>query len=319
MSADNDERDGIIVSGGVLARIDHLLSVGQHDRAQSLAMDLIASAPDDAYNHFVLALVLARTGEPASALETLEGALARDPDHAEAHRLRGQLQHDLGRFAAAEESYLRSIAIDPGDPFTHAAYARLLSMCDRDVEALHAAEHALSLDPDASGLHTLRANLLLFVSPENWSLGEESARTALAINPRSPRALAILGTVLLRDGRKEEAEEVFESALRIEPGEPLAMAGLAELVKGKSLLYRPMLALSMAMSRLQPDMQLGVVFGLWAIYASLLTAMGSSPELKSVRDLMTILYLGACAYTWFAEPITRRLIKRHYPWLEAPT
>jgi tetratricopeptide (TPR) repeat protein len=299
---------------GLQRTVDALLAVGQNVRAKELTMDFIAAAPDDPYGHLALARILAAEGHTREALDTVEGALARAPDDDQVHLHRGGLLLELGRWAEAEEAMRRSIELDPGWAPSHAAYAQLLSACDRDVEALQRTEHALALDPDLPWLHTLRARLMLFVHPRHWTVSEDAVRTALRMDPESAHAHAILGLVLLRAGRNEESEEAFRAALRLQPGDPLALRGLSELVKGRSPLYRPMLWFGQLMSRLGTDGQLGVLFGLWALYAG---AQALLPEgNQSASDLLTAVYFGFCAYTWFAEPITRAILRRHYPWLE---
>lgn len=312
---DDRDRSAVMASPGALQRaIAGLLRVGQTDRAKSLAMDYIAANPDDPFGHLSLAQVISELGHTQQALDTVETALARAPDDDQAHLQRGSLLAELGRYAEAEDAMRRAIELDPSWGPSHAVYAQLLSACDRNIEALQRTEHALSLSPDLPWLHTLRARLLLFVHPRHWTISEEAVRTALRMNPESSQSHSILGLVLLRGGKNQESEKAFRAALRINPRDVLAIRGLSELVKGKSPLYRPMLWFGQLMSRLGQDGQLGVLFGLWALYATSRTVIPNGNQ--SAADLLTAVYLGFCAYTWFAEPITRALLKRHYPWLE---
>ena len=293
--------------------VDSLLAVGQVERARELVMQFIASDPANPFGHLSLSRVLQAAGQLVQSLETVEQALARAPDDDQAHLQRAGLLLELGRYREAEESVRRSIELDPAWGPSHAMYASILSVCDRDVEALQRAEHALSLMPNAAWLHRMRARLLMFVHPRHWTLSEDAVRTSLRLNPESSQAHAVLGLVLMRGGRNEEAEEAFRASLRLDPNEPLALRGLSELVKGSSPLYRPMLWLGQLMSRLGPDGQLGVLFGLWAVYAGARALI--APGNQSAADLLTATYFGLCAYTWFAEPITRALLRRTYPWL----
>ena len=299
---------------GLQQTVHALLKVGQTERAKQMVMDFIAGDPDNPAGHLALSRVLAEQDHTEEALGAVESALARAPDDDQAHLQRGVLLAELGRFADAEESMRRAIELDPGWPAAHAVYAQLLSRCDRDVEALQRCEHALTLDPDLAWLHTLRARLMLFVHPRHWTVTEDAVRTALRMNPLQAQAHSTLGLVLLRAGRNEESEAAFREALRLDPSDALALRGLSELVKGKSLLYRPMLWFGQLLSKLGTDGQLGVLFGLWALYAGAQALLPA--ENQSAADLLTAVYLGFCAYTWFAAPITRAILRRHYPWLE---
>lgn len=311
---DDDDEEILLRSGpGGLSAVGPLLAVGQVQRARELALAHLAADPDDPFAHLALSRVHEQAGDAASALASAEAALGKAPDLDVAWLQRAAVLLELGRFAESEESVRRAIALDPDDAGHHGFYASLLSVCDRDVQALRRAEHALSLDPDRPWLHTLRAQLMLHVPAQEWLLTEEAARTALRLDPESPRNHAVLGLVLFRSGRNEEAEERFRSALAADPNEPLALRGLSELVKGRSPLYRPMLWFGQLMSRLGPDGQLAVLFGLWALYATASALI--PPGDQNASDLLTAGYLGLCAYTWFAEPITRALLRRAYPWL----
>lgn len=311
----SDDLDPIALQQGQLAsRIDHLIGIGQRERAKELALDAIAAQPGSAAGHLNLAVVLIHDHEARPALAAAEQALAIEPDNDVAHRLRAAALLQLGRFAQAEAAVRRAIEIDPHDPTHFRLYAHVLSLCDADIPALHAAEHALELDPDDAGLHQLRARLLLAVHPRHWNLSEDAVRTALRIDPEDADSHAVLGHVLILKGRHDEAERAFRSALGLEPHNPLAIAGLSHLVKGRHWWYRPMLAWSELLSRQGRDGQLAIVFGLWVVYASIAAVLPE--EYAHLRPWLTWGYFGLVVYTWFAEPITRALLRRAYPWLE---
>jgi tetratricopeptide (TPR) repeat protein len=310
----SDEDRISLNAGGVASQIDHLLNLGQVERAQSLAMDFIARDPDNPAGHLALAVIPLNRDKPLEALNVIQNSLQKNPDNDYAHKVHADILFALGRFADAEISVRRAIEIDPSYVEYYARYAHFLSVCDYDREALQFAEQALSMDPDSAGLHDLRAHLLLFVHPSHWPVSEEAVRTALRINPNSSESHAILGIVLTRGNNKTKAEAAFREALRLNPHSPLAIMGLSELVKGKYFWYRPMLAFGQLMSRLGKDGQIGVIFALWALYVGIQAVI--PPEYDGTSNALTFVYLGFCLYTWFAEPITRGLLRRVYPWLE---
>ncbi|MCO4769463.1 MAG: tetratricopeptide repeat protein [Deltaproteobacteria bacterium] len=310
----DDGRESVLSDPGAFQRaVGNLIDVGQSVRAKELAMDFIAANPSHPSGHLALSRILRQQDENQAALEAAEAAIALHPDSEDGHLFRAFALTSLGRFAESEESIRRALQIDPNWAGAHATYANLLSYGDRNVEALQRAELALSLDPDLPWLHTLRARLLLYVHPRHWTISEDAVRTSLRLNPQSAQAHSILGLVLLRGAKNQEAEDAFREALRLDPADPLAIRGLSELVKGKSPFYRPMLWFGQMMSRLGQDGQLGVLFGLWALYETARAVV--PPGNQAAMDLLTAVYFGFCAYTWFAGPITRALLRRSYPWL----
>ncbi len=307
--------DDILLLGNLsrVSQIEHLLELGQLQRARQLAMDHIAANPDDASGHLMLAYVLLQSDHPAEALEMVEQALSRDPDNDTVHALYGEATLSLGQYADAERAIRRAIELDPSYAGHYGLYARLLSTCEYDRQALQSTEHALSLSPDDPDLHQLRAYLLIHVNPRHWTVSEEAVRTALRLDPQNANSHAILGSILLKAGRHAEAEEALREALRLDPNDTLAIIGLSELVKGSHWWYRPMLEFSLFLSRQGRDAQIGIIFALWALTNAVRAVV--PPEYELTGQLIMLVYLGLCAYTWFAEPITRALLQRAYPWL----
>jgi tetratricopeptide (TPR) repeat protein len=280
-------------------------------RAKELAVEEVGQRPDDPGTYLSLAQVLLATQETAAAADAAEEAIARAPEWPTAWSIHALALFRLGRFAAAERDLHEAIRLAPEMPYLFIRYARLLSACDRKEEALDWVSRALELDPDDEEAHQLFALLLHQVKPSKWRLSEEAARRGVALDPEDADGYAILGTILLSQRRYAEAEECYRSALGLAPFNALAIDGLAHVVMGKNLLYRPLLAYGLAMRKLGAGAQLLVVGSLWA-FVSLITALlGDSPW----GTLVTVVYLLICAYTWFAEPVTRAILRRKYSWL----
>lgn len=311
----DDHQEALGQGANLGQRVASLLQFGQFDRARDLALQVISERPDEALGHLLMAQVALSEGNLPVALTAVEIALSREPSWDGAHAVRAQVLRDLGRFSEAEEALLVAISLDPSWPEHHARLGMLLWECERPVAALAQVELALSLDPDSARLHSIRSVLLLQVSPRDWTVTREAAEDSLRVAPNDPTAHAVLGTVLMRDGDRERAESSFRTALQIDPNNPLAFQGLSELVMERYPWYRPMFAFNILMGRFGQAGQLGVIFGAWALYRSVMTATSGIESIASFRDLLFWVYLAFCGYTWFAEPITRALVRRHHPWL----
>jgi tetratricopeptide (TPR) repeat protein len=138
-------------------------------------------------------------------------------------------------------------------------------------------------------------------------VSEDAARRAVALNPEDADSYAVLGAILATHREFREAEEHFRTALTIEPHNRLALEGLALILMAQRWWYRPFLSYQLLMMRLGMGAQLLVVGSVWALF-SLINATYPSTAL-------TIGYLSFCAYTWFAAPITRAILRRKYSWL----
>jgi tetratricopeptide (TPR) repeat protein len=309
---DDDDREVTPIEIGRLAQVELLLSVGQIARARQLALDQIAADPEDARSYVSLARVHLQSGDHAAAIGSAEQAIRLAPEWPAVWRIHAAALFSSGRFAAAEKSLLEAIRLDPDDGSLFQMYARVLSLCGRPKDALHWAERALELDPDDETAHHLFAALLHQVHPSKWKVSEELARRAVSLNPQDADSFAVLGAILVTRRQFDEAEEHFRSALALEPTNRLALEGLAQIMMGKNPLYRPFLSYQLAMMRLGVGAQLLVVASLWAIVS---TAHALLDDKGLASTIVTFGYLAFCAYTWFALPVTRAILRRKYPWL----
>ncbi len=292
------------------AQIYQLLAVGQYERAKELAAQQISDAPDDPSSYVALVSVLMRERNHDGAIAAANRAIELAPEWAGAWRMRATALYQAGRFAESEASIIEAIRLEPDDAGAFTFYARLLHVTGKNEKALELVRIALELDPDDDDAQRLYAALLHEVHPKRWKISEEAARRAIELNPDDADGYAILGLLVMTRRQFDEAEGLFRTALELEPFNQLALRGLAEVVMGKNLFYKPFLGYALLMQRLGDGAQFMVVGSIWA-FASVLS--------RSVKDpastIITIAYLALCAYTWFATPIMRAILRRNYPWI----
>ena len=315
MSSDDptdDDREVTPIHLGRFAHIEHLLAIGQTQRAREMAAEAIAANPNDAGNFASMARVLLQLRENEGATNAAAQAIQLDPEWSSAWRVHALSLFASGRFADAETSVIEAIRLDPEDGSLFLVYARMLSACERPAEALEQARHALELDPDDETAHHLFASLLHEVRPSQWKISEELATRAVGLNPDDADAFAVLGAIVLTRRRYDEAEGHFRTALEIQPHNRLAIEGLAQVVMAKNWLYKPFMSYQLMMMRLGMGAQLLVVASLWALVSIVNAAF--IPD-GPASTLLTVGYLAFCAYTWFAMPVTRAILRRRYPWL----
>src|SRR5688500_14586829 len=83
------------------------------------------------------------------------------------------------------------------------------------------------------------------------ALAERILRGVLAAEPREVRAIKLLGTVLMVQDRRTEAEQVFRAALAIDPKDPYVLLAAAEIALA-ALRLRDALPLLNRLFRLDP-------------------------------------------------------------------
>jgi len=300
--------------GGYADRVRHLLAIGQVKRAEETAADWLASDPGNPVALVLLSIVHLVAGRHEAALASVEQALLQAPDLELALEQRARVLFALGRFREAEEAVRRAIDADPGDGSVRLQYARMLAATGFDRDALAECEAALELDPDDAESHQVRAALLLRTRPSEWRVSRAAAERAVALDPEDADGHAVLGAVYLAAREIPRAEERFRAALEIEPTHGPAQHGLAEALMSKRPYYRPFLAYSTLLGTAPPALRIAIVVGLWVLVNTVDAALRPLPDWQTTRSVIVGTYIAFCAYTWFADPITRWLLQREYPW-----
>jgi Flp pilus assembly protein TadD len=192
-----------------LIRADQLIDVGRWHDAERLVREVLASSPDDALAHRLLARALLTGNRDEEAARAVARAIELAPDDAVGHRLRSVL----------------------------------LMHGERNDEALAAAREAVRLDPFSWVNHMQVAAVGIRQGrlAANWSVSGRRARHRAAAEARdAPQAAARLapdqsqpygriGQSELLLGHLGAAMTAQRRALQINPGDPVAFANFAVL------------------------------------------------------------------------------------------
>lgn len=316
MDGEDDEGAPVPVAGMAdpLDLVRSLLAVGQRARALQLATEGVARDPSDPWAHTTLAYTLLWTHRTEAALAAADDALRLAPEAWSPRFVRGSALAELGRFAEAERELQALLTARPGDVAALSRLGALYAVAGLPAAALPYVEEAMSITPDDARLHAQRVGLLLQVPAESWRQTVESARAAVALNPSDNFSLAVLAAVLLARGELDEAEDLVRRVLRRDAAHALASSVLMDIAVYRSPLLRPMLWWSRVMMRRTPGQRLALVSTTWAAGRILelgLTSVGAT----GAATAWSVLWLAFCVYTWFADPITRWVLRRRFPWL----
>ena len=152
------------------------LAQRQFQQAADCFAEALRLAPESGLTHYNMALALEALGSPAAAIERYQDATRLRPALAEAHYKLGLLLETEGHDEHAIESLHAASALKPGTAFALLCEAKILSLTDND------------------------------------STSEELVRRAISLEPRNGGAHAMLGTILMQQGRFDEAAASFDLA-----------------------------------------------------------------------------------------------------------
>ncbi|HXV62522.1 MAG TPA: tetratricopeptide repeat protein, partial [Vicinamibacteria bacterium] len=207
----------LLLQSDPLTEARRLLELGERERAIALlseARERSTSAPLLAF----LARLQTESDQIPQAAATLTEALELRPEQ---HRLRttlGALLFRLGRYDAARKELVRALEGDPANGITHYYLGAVAKSEGNYGAAREHAEQAVELIPEeAPRVDTMEPSQLvnaLYLLAEVRYLSDGDAEPLLKrvteLDVTHPGAHYLLGQLMLRDGRLEEAKEELE-------------------------------------------------------------------------------------------------------------
>ena len=275
-------------------------------RAVPAARQALASDPENARAHALLALGLTQLDQPREAVEAARRSVALDPELPFAHFVLGRALLDQDDVSGAERSVRESLRLDP-DADGYALLARVFARRRQWHDALDAAGRGLEIDPQ----HAASANLRALALGELGRADEAEAALdeTLALDPDNASSHANRGWQLLRQSKPDQALESFRDALRLDPTLDWARAGIIEALKARKSFYRVFLRYAFWMSSLSGRARWMVIIGLFVLARIARATLRDNPEWWPVLGPLLVLYVLFVLGTWIANPLSNLLLR----------
>lgn len=293
------------------------------------------------FEHFFRGWLLHQQGRHHDAIVEFQQHLLTSPDDARTHALLSDCYRELDRHYEATEHAHKAIAIEPEASTGHRALAFCLLARNRDKEAIASIDEALRLDPEDCASWQIKALIKfrqgrwadvieatdrgLAIEPEDglctnlraqalMHLGDRAAaaktmESALARSPEDSFTHANMGWSKLNANQPQEAFVHFREALRIEPENEWARAGIIEAMKSRNILYRYLLQYFLWASRLPSQWQWGLIVGGFIGNRVLMEAAEQNPALRPVIYPITGLYIAFAILTWLAPSFFNLILR----------
>jgi len=186
----------------------------------------IASNPEDAGVHVMLARTLVFAGQYKEAQTAAEDALLLNPDNSMAHAVRAWALSFDGEYLEAEASIKRALELDPNNALAHAYYVEILvdsyysgtGSFEGVEKAIDESKVAQALAPDA--LETHRARGYILEATGNYEEAIREYEAAIAINPNIADLHLAMGRNYRTLGIYDQAVEEFTRANALNPEDP---------------------------------------------------------------------------------------------------
>lgn len=194
----------------ILRHARELSAIGRRLDALLLLRRFLDDNPRAAPERILLAELLDAGGEQTEALDELTRALADAADAAPVLVHRGAILTRCGRAAEAEQDLRAAIRQCPGSAAAHFQLGLALLRLGRGAEAVNAFRTALAVTPDDAEATYYLGEALLATNDLAPALSAFGRAAVLA--PHDPRCFKLMGRVLDRMGRTEEAMEMHRKA-----------------------------------------------------------------------------------------------------------
>ncbi len=201
-----------------------LFQQSRHELAENELRQALASEPDDAYAHALLALCLSEREKFDEATSEARQAIQLAPDFPFAHYAHAHVLYDRNRYPEALAAIQEAIRLDSTDADYFSLLASIHFHERRWSGALQAAEQGLQFDPEHIGCTNLRA--MAMVKLGRKAEAGATIDAALAKNPDNAITHANQGWTLLEKGEPKKALEHFRESLRLDPTNEWARHGI---------------------------------------------------------------------------------------------
>ena len=169
------------------------------------------------------------------------------------------------------------------------------------------AEQGLQHDAEHVGCNNARAMALTRLG--RTAEAGQTLASALEREPENAWSHANLGWASLHEGDSKKALEHFREALRLDPTEDYAKAGLVEALQARNPIYGLMLRYFLFMSRLSGRAQWTFIIGAYLINRMLRGLARSNPQWAPWIMPVLVAYIAFVVLTWISQPLFNLLLR----------
>lgn len=156
--------------------------------------------------HTELAALYYSRGNMGVALEELRIASGADPSYAATYSMFGLVYLELRERRLAEENFKRALSLAPNDPDINHNYAWYLCQSEREEQSVEYFLRAIRNPLYRKPWRSYSAAGLCLLRIDKLEDAEALFQRALKINPGDPRANLQMGTIRYRQGAYEDAQ-----------------------------------------------------------------------------------------------------------------
>ncbi len=181
----------------------------------SLYKASLNATPKSSVLFYNLGIASAEAGDPRSAINYYQRAIAINPEYVSAMLNLGNLYRAQARYSDAIALYRHAMALDPRSPDPWIDLGNAYAQEGSPEKAENAYETALRLKPDDTrAIINLGATLQQL---GNLSAAKQQYERAISVDPNQAAVYCDLGALLVQQGNADMAVEQFTKAVEVDP------------------------------------------------------------------------------------------------------
>ena len=213
-----------------LLLIEAYISKGDLKGASPLVRSFYQSNRSDPYAWYWRGVLANKEGRWGASIQYFSKAVSLDPKMADAWVSMGEVLLENGKLEGADESFSRALQVDEGIPRAWLGKAKVMKELGRWGAAVQCLDRYNSLAPSDTDSWLLKAEMLF--DKEKWERSIEAYDKYLELNQADSYALGKKGIALNAIGRLDEAREILEESVRLDPKNKEAAKWLGTLKGG---------------------------------------------------------------------------------------
>lgn len=299
----------MVEAGILLQRAALLLEQGRTADAEAAVRKALEQEPQSAEALALLTRCLFAKRDFDLGLQTIVQAIANNPYNSFYFYLLGYAHYRKDNFEAAIKNLNKAIEISP----YAAEYFGLLAYIFIEQKKWQAAlEKAdVGLAADAENITCLNARSIALNKLNRTAEAIETMQGALAQDPDNEATHTTIGWNLVEKGKHREAVTHFREALRLDPNQAAAKAGLKEALKSKLAIYRWLLQYSFWVNNRGRTMRFALPIALYIVFKILISLTASGEYTVYFSLFLVGLYLTLIVITWTINAIANFVLLFH--------
>ncbi len=291
----------------LLDTAERQLALGQVDAAIETLRQVLSSEPDLAVAHALLALGLVDKKRLHAAAHEAGQALALDPEESYVQYAAAHVALARREFERAERHITRALQINPDASSFLLTAADIAELTNDKKQAQSFLQEAAAKDPES-------ANVWAALARFSQRAGErakcyEYADKALQLEPQNTQALVAKGYALLADNQIQDAMQHCRWALANNAENESAL-GLLTAIKARSNWFLGLWwRFNQSVGAGGMGRTIVILLGMYLLYRAM-TIFLVDQQMAGASTVLTALWLGFVAYTWFAPVIFMRMLKK---------